>query len=474
MSQITPDQKLQNFPEEFLKVYKWASQNTAETRQYNREQDESSKYKYFWPSTAILFLESLKLSKNQLIALVGLSGVGKSSAQKEIAKTLDAFLASAKTGKGDHNSGTARAIYFKWPGKFEANISTIADSLELLGIINRREAYLRQILRKANTDPDYDNKLFDTFGDLKGKTLEDLKTLLTRRRYEEDALIKKFLTKREEKDIERDLVISALSTCHSILINMRDYGTSDKRAMANDLEEIQKLWQLILSQTSKLKVEVPNLVFVLQKELAMSDEGFVTHFFLGKARIIEITPFHARELVDHYESEFGSFYPFKGAKELHILAAESRGIYRRFLRYIKLALEGYMLEHHNPALTGEEEKENNVIPSSPPRSSPLEPCIDLDMIKRTVDSNEIEADWKMDLERIFHNSRHARAASELVALLLDTDSVGQAVLLRALFKRGDEYKLSPSDASRIFSKLEQYGYIKRKRVRNEKCVSLNL
>jgi hypothetical protein len=414
MSQITPDQK-QNFPEEFLKVYRWASQNTAETRQYNREDvEESSKYKYFWPHPATLLLESLKLSRSQLIAFVGLSGVGKSSAQKEITKSLDAFLASANTGKDDISTGEAganslstRAIYFKWPGKFDANISTIADSLESSGIINRREACLRQIIRKANSDPNYDLKLYDAFGNLKGKTLEHLKTLLIAEGYEEDAFIKTFLSKKEEKEIERDLVISALSTCHSILIDMRDYGTSDKRAMANDLEEIQKLWRVILFQTSEMKVEVPNLVFVLQKELAMSDEGFVTHFFLGKARIIEITPFQAKELVDHYESEFGNCYPFKGRIELHTLSIASRGIYRRFLRYIKLALEGYMLEQQQcpqlPAFIekvdieeeqdniedkpatenskdpkeGEEEKKyDSTPPPFPSQSSSLEPCID--------------------------------------------------------------------------------------------------
>jgi DNA-binding MarR family transcriptional regulator len=79
----------------------------------------------------------------------------------------------------------------------------------------------------------------------------------------------------------------------------------------------------------------------------------------------------------------------------------------------------------------------------------------------------------VDLGRIFHNSRHARAATGLVMSLIDIGSVSQAALLKALYEMGDEYKLSPSDASRIFSKLEQYGYITRKRVGNEKRVAFN-
>jgi ABC-type transport system involved in cytochrome bd biosynthesis fused ATPase/permease subunit len=80
---------LSALPDQFLKVYSWASKNTAETRRSSGAEDEggqtsSASYKYFWPRSAKLLLESLQLSRGQLIALVGLSGVGKSSAQREI------------------------------------------------------------------------------------------------------------------------------------------------------------------------------------------------------------------------------------------------------------------------------------------------------------------------------------------------------------------------------------------------------
>ncbi|MGI0091064.1 MAG: hypothetical protein ACREBS_05100 [Nitrososphaerales archaeon] len=36
-----------------------------------------------------------------------------------------------------------------------------------------------------------------------------------------------------------------LSRCHSILLDLRDYGKKDTRAMNTDLTEIQNLWQAI-------------------------------------------------------------------------------------------------------------------------------------------------------------------------------------------------------------------------------------
>ena|SRR5487761_47488 len=444
MTQIIPNQEIMTnaLPDQFLKVYRWASQNTAETRQHSKQGDgQTSSYKYFWPSPASFLLNSLKLSRGQLIALVGLSGVGKSSAQREIARSLDVFLAS-NTPNEDSSAKAApipRAIYFKWPGKFVANISAIGDSLELSEIINRQEEYLLQIIKKANSDPEYDERLYDVVSSLKGKTLDSLKAKLQKAGYSEEAFIKKFVSKREQKEIERELVISTLSNCHSVLIDMRDYGMDDKHAMAGDLSEIQKLWQTILDRISANNVgisrrakndlsvsdgdslarnegeelEVPNFVFVLQKELAMSDEGMVTHFFLGKATVIEIAPFSPKELVDYYKSEFGGIYPFKDESNLALLARVSRGIFRRFLRYIKLSLEAYIQNSKESTV-----KQDNVADSPTTTIS-----IDSDLITKTLDSEEIYADWRMDLGRIFsRNPRQAKAASEIVRVLMEAKS----------------------------------------------------
>ena len=254
---------------------------------------------------------------------------------------------------------------------------------------------------------------------------------------------------------------------------MRDYSMDDRRAMAGDLSEIQKLWQTILAWISannmKLSLsskdreklaeknsylEVPNFVFVMQKELAMSDDGMVTHFFLGKARVIEISPFSPGELVEYYKKEFGSTYPFKGESDLALLARVSRGIFRRFLRYIKLSLEACVLQ-----------KEGQQTSIS----------IDSDMITKALDSEEIHMDWKMDLSRVFSsNPKQTKAASDIVLALMDRNPIPQSIISKVLWeKKKKENRISSAEASRILSKLEQYGYIRRKREGNEKLVYVN-
>jgi hypothetical protein len=69
MTEIIPNQEMttKGLPDQFLKVYRWASENTAETRQFSKD-DQTTSYKYFWPSPASVLLDSLKLSRGQLVS----------------------------------------------------------------------------------------------------------------------------------------------------------------------------------------------------------------------------------------------------------------------------------------------------------------------------------------------------------------------------------------------------------------------
>ncbi|MHB1908026.1 MAG: hypothetical protein ACYCQJ_04030 [Nitrososphaerales archaeon] len=437
MSEITPVQNVTTPKQssEFRKVYEWSSQNTAEARQ-------GEPYKYFWPSQAKVLLESLKLSKGQLVALVGVSGVGKSSAQREIAKKLAQELPEEKV------------IHFKWPGKFEASISEIADTLESYKLINREQAYLTAILNKAKSDPEYASQVWTNMTNIKDVDLELLKAKIEQRKFTLDAFIKRYLKVKEKEQVEKNLVLETFANCHSILIDMRDYGINDKRAMMNDLQEIQALWQTIINKTNQVP---PNFVFVIQKELAMS-QGTVTHFFLGKSRIIELAPFSPGELVEYYKQEFGSIYPFDKEGNLKVLANFSRGIFRRFLRYIKLALEGAVKESNSSEAIN----------------------VNKDAISRTLDSDELAADWKLDLQVIFPNPRLAAIALDILSILIPIASeeeggppIYQSTLINKIETQYEE-QLGAADASRILSKLEDYGYIKRKRDGNGKLVYANI
>lgn len=94
------------------------------------------------------------------------------------------------------------------------------------------------------------------------------------------------------------------------------------------------------------------------------------------------------------------------------------------------------------------------------------------MITKTLDSEEIYADWRMDLGRIFSNPRQTKAASEVVRALMEKSPISQSFIVKFLWKK-EEYKLSAAEVSRMLSKLEQYGYVRRKREANEKLVHIN-
>ncbi|MGI0091063.1 MAG: hypothetical protein ACREBS_05095 [Nitrososphaerales archaeon] len=107
------------------RVYNWASKNTSETRQLGD-------FKYYWPSTVTKLLTALELSKGSIIALVGLSGIGKSSAQTQIARKLNERIGVGL--ESNHGSAeacsqrtTKKAVHFK-SGRDISRLTMIASS----------------------------------------------------------------------------------------------------------------------------------------------------------------------------------------------------------------------------------------------------------------------------------------------------------------------------------------------------------
>ena len=113
------------------RIYAWASQNTSESRQL-------TDFKYYWPQAATKLLATLELSHGSIIALVGLSGVGKSSAQSQIAKKLN-----------EKQEGRGKAVHFKWPGYFDTNIDRILESLKEQGVTGESQKLIPQIIDRA-------------------------------------------------------------------------------------------------------------------------------------------------------------------------------------------------------------------------------------------------------------------------------------------------------------------------------------
>jgi hypothetical protein len=144
----------------------------------------------------------------------------------------------------------------------------------------------------------------------------------------------KRLGKRRVESTRKKVWHKLLSEKHSIFIDMPDYSKTDRRMMAKDLEEIYWLWQSLnrVRSQSADSIPIPNIVIAIQKEM------FGGHFFFDKMQKIELHPLQPERMVEAYKRRFKNTDPFT-SDALLTLARMSRGIFRRFLRYIMLTLD---------------------------------------------------------------------------------------------------------------------------------------
>ncbi len=207
----------------------------------------------------------------------------------------------------------------------------------------------------------------------------------------------------------------AIEAASNVLIDLPDYSKTDSRSMFRDLEAVQSLWREACDRSAKA-----NFVIFMQKEM------FRDHFFLGKMEVVELESFEPAELVNAYTELHGSAFPFT-KDSLLLLARMSRGIFRRFLKYIRLALDDY-----KRGAIGEEQ------------------------VRRSVTKHMV-SDQEGELAEIFPKSMAPRVqAIEVMNYLEAHDAVSQKMLASALGI--EEYALS-----RILEKLELHGRLIRER-----------
>ncbi len=231
------------------------------------------------------------------------------------------------------------------------------------------------------------------------------------------------------------------------MIDMRDYGLRDSRAMNTDLSDIQRLWQFMNEHLSEIDAKrAPNLVIVLQKELLMSEDQSMVSYFLRKAaQAVELLPLTPAQMIEVYHEQFGDLYPFE-PDALALLGRYSRGIFRRFLRYIQLCL-GWKLSHGNGLVTRK-------------------------IVGEVITDDEIRADWEMEMRQLFPHGDNWEHAVKLMHILYTASESGVFPTLTQL--AGAIEFISLSDLSRMVTKLEERGYLKRTRTAEGKVISVNL
>lgn len=211
-----------------------------------------------------------------------------------------------------------------------------------------------------------------------------------------------------------------------IFFDLPDYSTKSSRSMMKHMNEISTLWYVSSSK---------DIVFVVaaQKELLKG------HYMIGKTSTIELPPLKPHQLIEAYKIRFESTKPFT-EETLLLIARLSRGVFRRFLKYIQLCIE-------EKQLTGT-------------------PNIDTNLVKKTITIEQLTKDMDLELSAILKNQEKKILAVKILNLLREEGEMNQKTIAKKL-------DISQSTLGRQLKTLETHNYIKRRRgTKKERLVQL--
>lgn len=380
-------------------IYEWASTLATE----NQSGDNWLK-DYYWTENVERVVSKIKLARRPLIGVLGVQGAGKSAAMRAIEHRLSNeqdFYASIVAVKVRESGALMDTLK-----------DTIADAYH--AEINRR---IEGVIVGMKLHGEFEEPLIPTFS-----ALRDM------------------LPKRDLREIEQEALLPAISKHRVILIDMPDYPKPDKRLIARDIDDLQGLWNRLMASTSDL-----GFVVFMQRETF----NHADHFFYGKMDIVHLKPLTVDQLLQAYARKWGGYEPFMEEALRHI-ARISRGIFRRFKRYIALAVEASMMRE--------------------PASQ-----IDRALVNEVVTEEEIMLDMNKEFSSIFRSGDQCYAASRLIRILTEAESgirhqLGPAVLWKPQREGPVAYTQTEAAGlsnmgemafSRLVRELEERGYVKR-------------
>jgi len=375
---------------EFL--HRWTSCLTGESRDLGWVI-----YRYIWPESVQRVKRLLQTMTKGIVCLAGLQGIGKTSALRALFyDNVHRQNRSAPANPSGHYwNYDYDAIIFKWR---------------------------RELFKTVPVSPECGSVAFEAICSEK----------LGRRRYENMSvgLSGGRMGRAEATALSEEAWVEMLSRKSLILIDLPDYSKTDRRLMARDLSQIYWLWNTLISQDSDA-----NLVIAVQKEMLGN------HFFFNKMRIVEIEPLSPDQIVRVYLQTFHGPHPFTN-EALTALAIMSRGIFRRFLRYVTLTLESW-----------------EILPE--PRQ-PIDPAL----VKQTITIDRLAEDMELELAELFPKQSDLRL--QAVRLLMHLEESGP----NKQTELAEELGLEGYAMSRLLAKLELHRYIARRREGTDKFVSL--
>jgi hypothetical protein len=203
-----------------------------------------------------------------------------------------------------------------------------------------------------------------------------------------------------------------------VFIDMSDYDKQSRSRMNKHLNEIRDFWL----RTRQYNVSV---VVSIQAEM------FKGHFLYGKIDAVTLEPLKPEQLVEAYVKLWQNTEPFK-PEALQLIAELSRGIFRRFMRYIQLCIE-----------------RQQIIGA--------EGLIDAQFVNETITFDQLVKDMDLELSDIFKQQQSKLEAVKILNRLRQCkEPPNQKQLAETL-------SLSEASVGRYIEKLEAYRYVRRKR-----------
>lgn len=366
-------------------IAQWASVLTGEARSSIDEVTGEEHYYYVTEPVKQLMWKLTNLH-SQLIAFTGLQGTGKTSALNYIFSELD------KDKQGDE----IPVILVKVTKDWQASLKKACGE------------YIRKQYRE---NAEFAKKEREREGSILYPAKEKSKS--------------------EKKAAEKTMIEGVINDVISeatILIDLPDYSKTDRRVMARNLSDVEAMWE----QGFKYN----NILVAMQKELFKKQ----SHFFLGKMVIIELKPLKPEELVHVFKIQFPDC-DLISDKALILLGQLARGVFRRFLKYLGLTIESFLISNG-------------------------EPPINATYVNKVVTIEHIVADMELELYEVFKNADQRRKASELLYHLSDGKLMNQKDIAEFL-------DVSMPNVSRLVTKLGRYVNKKRGKGR-ELLISLKL
>lgn len=390
------------------KIYEWASEYTAENV-FQKVVMIKDRIKDFYETDAFRRIMFKAVNQRRaLIGILGLQGSGKTRTLYELETRLllrgeqqKEYVILLKWSKNLFETmkelGSGFDIYNKNAKE------TVIEEFEFYGKAHKRHPKLGRVPNRSD------------IGRVENGELD----------YE------RFLSKGTIKELMKQAVYFELGGARYILIDMPDYTKSTAYSMNRDIDNVQELWQRIQADA---KFKEISFIIAFQKEMVMKHP----HFFIGKLDIVTLKPLKPKELIEAYKLRNKTVEPFT-EDALRLIAELSRGIFRRFLKYIQITIEKNL---------------NAEVPLS------------VENVNNAITEDLLIEDMELELSDIFKAKDKKAEAVRVLNFLRQKGECNIKTI-------ATELDLGESSTQKLIQKLRGYRYVHVKRGKgNEKLVSL--